>query len=254
MKKTIFILTAALAVVAALGLTAFSYASARGLDATTAGFQHRGFGPGPGGDHPLAPYVEAAIAEILGISVEEFQAAREEGTRLPELIEAAGLTAEEFQAALETAMPDVLAEAVADEVITQDEADAILERGLRPFGRVHRGFGPLGPYLKEASAEILGLSVEELDAAKAEGTSMTELLEEAGLSGEEFQAEMEASLPDIVEAALEDGAIDQDQADLILENGLDGLRCRGGFGRHGGRGFGGRGFGPAPQDAPAVNG
>jgi hypothetical protein len=260
MKKTILILTAAIAIVAALGLTAFSYASAHGLGTATSGFQHEGLGPGPGGDHPLSPYIDSAMADILGMSLEDFQAARADGTRLTALIEDAGLSVEEFQAALQEVLPDVLSQAVSDEVITQTQADAILERGLHPFAGHGHHFGPLGTYVKEASAEILGLTVDELEAARMDGVTMAALLEDAGLTADEFQAALQETLPDIVAAALEDGVITQVQADAIIENGLGSMNCGGGFGRHGGRGGFGPGFGPDTQqtpqlqDAPAVNG
>ena len=133
MKAKLFTFTLIILAVVALGLTGFSYANAQ----TQASPLLQQRDPSrPEGEHPLRPYVEAAIADILGMSVEEWQAAKQAGTRLPELIEAAGLTPEAFQDALQAATPDIVAQALEDGAITQEQADFILENGLRhPKGR-----------------------------------------------------------------------------------------------------------------------
>jgi len=253
--KKIFVLGIVVGAILALGGLGFSVYTATNANAANAvtdtpglttglgtwvgdSMFHRG-GPGSfglgnlDGDHPLAPYVEAAVADILGISVEDLQAARENGTRTSELLDTAGLTADEFKTALEAALPDIVAQALADEAITQEQADLILENGLRFFGHhggpgSHgfglKGDGVLQPYVEAAAADILGLSVEELQTAKDEGTRLPELLDNAGLTTDEFQTQMEAAVPNIVEQALADGVITQAQADYILENGLRGAK------------------------------
>ncbi len=249
MKTKLFTLAVIVVAVVALGLTGFSYASAQTQDAPL--FQQRGPG-GPEGEHPLRPYVEAAVADILGMSVEDLQAAKEAGTRLPELLEAAGLTPEEFRAALDEATPGIVAQALEDGAITQEQADFILENGLRrPRGsRGPRLATALRPYVEAAVADILGMSVEELQAAKEAGTRLPELLEAAGLTPEEFKAALEEATPGIVAQALEDGAITQEQADFILENGLRRPKHPG---RHGPKGPGGRGPGGGGPQNPAPN-
>ena len=255
--KKIFVLGIVVGAILALGGLGFSVytatsATAASADSTApgliAGFGTwvgdtsygrgpQGFGLGNlDGDHPLAPYVEAAVADILGISVEELQAARENGTRTSELLDTAGLTVDEFKTALEAAIPDIVAQALADEAITQEQADLILANGLRFFGPHGgpggpgghgfglKGDGVLQPYVEATVADILGLSVEELQAAKDAGTRLPELLDNAGLTTDEFQTQMEAAVPSIVEQALADGVITQAQADYILENGLRGAK------------------------------
>lgn len=248
--KKMFAFGLVLGAILALGGMAFSVYSATTANAagtTPSGFT---FGRGPfanglnfaedddtDGDHPLQPYVEEAVAEILGMTVEELQAAKDEGTRTMDLIESAGLTLEEFRTAFEAAAPGIVEQAVADGAITQEQANAILAKGLWMFGRggpgkhgggsggfgLH-GDGVLQPYLESAVAEILGMTVEELQAAKDEGTRTVELIEAAGLTTDEFQAAMEEALPGLVEQALTDGVITQAQADYLLENGLRGAK------------------------------
>jgi hypothetical protein len=179
--------------------------------------------------------IKAAVADALGLTVEELDAARAEGKRLPQIVEEQGLTLEDVQADLLAAYKDILAQAVADGVLTQAQAD-LIEQGLengRGLGFGLKGFaGPRGGWLSEyrddlksAFADELGVSVEELDAAWL------------------------AAHQSVLAQAVADGAITQAQADAIAErlaNG-DGFNFGFGFGRGGhGPGFGpGRGgFGP----------
>jgi formaldehyde-activating enzyme involved in methanogenesis len=79
---------------------------------------------------------EALMAEALGISAEELEEARAGGETLSTLLEELDLTAVEVREALEAAHERAVAEAVADGVITQEQADQILS---------HKGFGFRGP-------------------------------------------------------------------------------------------------------------
>jgi hypothetical protein len=185
------------------------------------------------GNSPLGNY-EEALAEALGITVEELQAAHEKA----------------FAAAIEDALDEG--------AITQEQADNLLSAD-RLGHRGHRGFGgDMNEYL----AEALGISVAELEAAqaKARDTMMAEAIEAGTITQEQadlmnargaisayVQEAMTKAYGEAVEQALADGVITQAQADLLLENGTMGFRGPGNFFGFGGRGkFGGRGaFGPA---------
>ncbi len=246
--KKIFVVGVVVGAILALGAMAFSFYSATNASAAStqstslfasalgngAMFQDQSLGRGKHGDGPLQPYIEEAVADILGISIEDLQAAKDAGTKMSELLTTAGLTEEELKTALEAALPDIVAQALADEAITQEQADTILAKGLRSFGGrgEHGGMGGFGlngdgvlqPYIETVVADILGISVEDLQAAKDAGTRLPELLDTAGLTVEDFQTAMEAAVPGIVEQALADGVITQAQADTILENGLRGAK------------------------------
>ncbi|KPK07960.1 MAG: hypothetical protein AMJ56_12515, partial [Anaerolineae bacterium SG8_19] len=148
------------------------------------GFGHHGFGP-LGGD---GIDFDALLADALDISVEDLQAARDE------------------------AHAAAIAELVDGGYLTQEQADLMVARqALREYID--------GDALM---AEALGISPADLQAAREEGTSLS------------------------------DNVLTQEQADQILSSGGIGGRGfsgPGGFGRHGGPGgFGGnggfRGFGP----------
>lgn len=194
------------------------------------------------------------------------------------LAEALDITVEELQAAREEVHEARIAEAVAEGLLTQEQADAILENGAS----LHRGRGFPGGFMGgdqgEALADALDISVEELEAARDEvhAAALADAVEAGILTQEQadmidarravkdymdvdgLQAAAQAAYEAAVEEALADGVIDQEQADALLSDAGPGLGGFGGFGPnhgfgHGGRGHrgggprfpGGAGFGPS---------
>lgn len=187
------------------------------------------------------------------------------------LAEALGISVEELQAAYEEARSAIIEQALAAGLITQDQADRLLSDDAGFRGRLGHGFMGLVNH-DEFLAEALGISVEELQEARAaaQAAKLQEMMEAGILTQEQVdlmtaqqsvQAYMDRealseALSEMiqnayeaaVEQALADGAISQEQADLLLENtprfapfGGRGFPGTGGF--RGGRGFHG---GPAP--------
>jgi hypothetical protein len=113
------------------------------------------FGLGAG-EGPLALDREALDSELaaaLGISVEDFRAAMDEGANLYDLAQTYEADLEELKSIMDEARAEALEEAVEAGVITQEQADFLLERGgfrgpAFGDGRGGRGFGGgmmLGP-------------------------------------------------------------------------------------------------------------
>ena len=71
--------------------------------------------------------------------------------------------------------------------------------------------------IKEVIAETLGLTVEDLDAAKEAGTTLDELAETQGVAIEDVQAAAKASAVAQVNQAVTDGEITQEEADRLIE-------------------------------------
>ena len=97
-------------------------------------------GPGKMGGPPpqlegLKEATEAAVAETLGMTVEELQAAHEAGQTMPDIAKEKDVHVADIQAAAETAKQGFIEQAVADGTLTQEQADFMLE---------HKG-GPGGP-------------------------------------------------------------------------------------------------------------
>lgn len=162
------------------------------------------------------------------------------------LAEALGITVEELQAARDQVFAASIAEAVADGLITQEQADEILA--------LHRLRSTID---KQALlAEALGLTVEELEAALADGQSLSDLIAAQGLTTDTLQANLQAAYEAAVARAVADGVITQAQADEILsaEVGFGLFGGHGGPGGHGGRGHHGRGgFGPWGGESDDLN-
>jgi uncharacterized protein (DUF433 family) len=172
--------------------------------------------------------VKAAIADTLGISMEELEAAREEGTKLPELAEELGVDIADVEAAIQAVRAEAIDQALADGLITAEQA----ERLLNQDGRPGPGGGRRGPQIfdreamEAATADALGISVEELQAAREEGTTIPELAEELGVDMANVQAAVQAAREDAINQALADGTITAEQAERLL-NGECGPHHRG---------------------------
>lgn len=191
--------------------------------------------------------------------------------RSAELADALGITVEELQAAQVAARTAAIEQAVADGLLTQEQADQLLANA---FGlRGGRGFhgDEAGSYL----ADALGIPVAELEAAQqAVMAAKIEALVADGRITQE-QADMMAARQAVqsyfdregvaamiqeayetaVDEALAAGAITQEQADLLLQNsqGLGGFGFDGGL-RGGHSGPGGRGGHGGPGAMPGLPG
>ncbi len=181
------------------------------------------------------------------------------------LAEALGVTVEELQAAREAVRAAAIEQAVADGVLTQEQADQILSNAGGFRGGKHGFPGQDGN--DELLAEELGVSVEALAAAREEvqAARVAEMIEAGVLTQEQadmmaaeravrsyldtdaISEAMQDAYKSAIEQALADEAITQEQADLMLENmptfmpGQGGPGFPGG-GHHGGpRGGGGPG-------------
>lgn len=88
--------------------------------------------------------MKAVVADALGISVEELDAAKEAGTRLPDLAEELGVDMQTVHDGVQAYRETAVADAVASGLITQEQADQILSHSghFGPGG--HRGPGRRG--------------------------------------------------------------------------------------------------------------
>ncbi len=239
LKKTvIFLSVGALIIAAAFGV--ITWRAARAATPATAsisqGLAHFGPGRGFGGG-----YTNEDLANALGISVDELNAAYQEAT----------------SAALD--------EAVKAGLITQAQADQLRSQGFAfPFGKRWLGWLQAnGIDFDALLAKPLGISVDQLKEAylKAYNTAVDRAVSEGRLtqeqgellkgryalfSSESFRSAMQSAFEAAVQKAIEEGVITQSQADLILKYsggrgfpgfwGMPGFGKFGGFGRHGWRG------------------
>jgi len=185
--------------------------------------------------------VQAVIAETLGVTAEDLDAAKADRKSIATLAEEQGVALADVETAITTEMTAQVEQAVADEKITQEKADALLERlanidltqtskrghgnkGHGNRGHGNRGHGNKGhssifdrDAIRAVKAEALGLTVEDLAAAKDEGKNLTTLAEEQGVAVEDVTAAVKAEMTAQVEQALADETITQEKADALLE-------------------------------------
>lgn len=150
------------------------------------------------------------------------------------LAEALGISVEELQAAREQADAVALQQAVEQGLISQEQADLMAARRQ------------LVNYLDQdvLLAQALGISTEELQAALDEGKPPVVLAWEQGLDPAALRANLQTAHAEAMQQAVADGVITQEQADQLQNRQKVGPRGgpRGGFGFPGGRMHGG-GFG-----------
>ena len=162
------------------------------------------------------------------------------------LADALGVTTVQLQAARDQANQDALDQAVAEGIITQDQADRMLAQKN------------LMSYLDRDTllAKALGMSVEDLEAAYAQGATLSSLMADNGLDAATVRANLVEAYNGALAQAVADGVITQDQADS-MQNRLDFGMMPGGSFMHmpGGRGgFGGRGDFRGPRGGTIDNG
>lgn len=136
MKKTLWIV---LLVILALGALSVGVVAAQDGQPP---YGQRGVTDGVG---PMHDYMEQAMAEAVGLSVEEFEARHDAGETFYQIALAEGFTAEEIPALMQEARANGLAAAANAGVITQEQAEWMNSRG---FGRggMMGGFGGYGAY------------------------------------------------------------------------------------------------------------
>ncbi len=157
-----------------------------------------------------------ATLEDLGISSDAVEVGREAGQTLAQIAEAEGVGRADLVDGLVVAAEERLAEAVANGTITEDEAaeklagiaDKIDER-VDAEPRERSGHG--GERI-QGLADTLGLTVEELQAASAEGQTLAEIAAAQGISEADLVDSLVAGVTEKVDAAVESGRIDADDA------------------------------------------
>lgn len=177
------------------------------------------------------------------------------------LADALGITTDELNAAQEAARSAALDQAVAEGLLTQEQADAIRNGEGRGLG-IRPPRGQAGTIDMDALlADALGITVDELDAAEqaareaglaqavADGAitqEQADLMTARGALKEFAQGGEYFSLEEATQAAVDAGVLTQEQADLILNAPQSE--------RHGGHGSRGHHGLPGSDDATAPQG
>jgi hypothetical protein len=138
-----------------------------------------------------------------------------------------GVTVEEYDAAVEQAQGEVVDEALAEGWLTEDQAERMQERMDQGPGARGMGKGFMGPHggvmgrggdsLIGMVAEELDLSVQELFSELQDGKSIADVAGEKGVDVESIADAYLAQLEENLTQAVAEGKITQNQADWKLE-------------------------------------
>ncbi len=148
------------------------------------------------------------------------------------LAKALGVTVDQLQAARDKANVAAIEEAVKAGTITQAQADEMLSQQK------------LQSYLNRDTllAKALGMTAKELQAAYAEGKTLSSLMSERGLNAATVRSKLTTAYQEALAQAVKDGVITQEKADEMKNDPGWGLGRGGPMG--GGRPMGPGGFGP----------
>ena len=164
------------------------------------------------------------VAEALGMTVDELREALAEGQTVAELAEAQGVALEDVADGLVADHSEQIQRAVEDGRLTQEEADErIAELEARILEELESGElggpgGPGGPGRPRGGhgdvvAEALGMTVDELREALADGQTVAELVEAQGVALQDVADALVADHTEQIQRAVEDGRLTQEEAD-----------------------------------------
>ncbi len=190
--------------------------------------------------HPGGGIVSRAevLAEALGITTDEVETAKEDGT-LKDLL--ADVTKDDLQTAYETTATTAIDAASTDGEITSTQADRLkgvvtADRGDLSEDDIDTLKSLRGAVTVDATsvyASLLDMTSEEVEAAKEDGT-LRDLL--AGVNRVALVAALVDARDAAIDAAEDAGDITAEQAELLRDGGK-------GFGGYRGKGWGGHGRG-----------
>lgn len=199
------------------------------------------------GNHGNNTEHKAEFAEALGMTVEELETALTEGQTIEEIAAAQGV---DLDALKQEKIDEKLQEAIDSGRITEEQAEAI-RNGDVSFGKGNHGgqHGNKAEY-KAEFAEALGLTVEELETAVADGKTIEEIAAEQGVDLEALKQE---KMDEKLQEAIDSGRITEEQAEAIRNGDVSfGKGQRGGKGSQRGGGFG-RQQAPDTEMIPSVD-
>lgn len=170
------------------------------------------------------------------------------------LAEALGISVEDLESAYQAVHVKIVDQAVDDGLLTQDQADQILSQETQMDGRHMKfpGHFDRGENFNELLAEELGINLDELLSAyqQVEEAMLEQAYTDGNITQDEYermqlrltmdpylQQAMQNAYQNAIDSALEDGAITEAQAEQLMENSSRFEQGFGGpmFGPHHGR-------------------
>lgn len=172
------------------------------------------------------------IAETFGMTTEELREAMAEGQTLVDIADELGVDLDVMVEEWVNAQIADIEQAVADGKMTQEQADALIERmndkleegiDFEKWNPIHQGRERAERVVNNAkdlvsdALEALGMTAEEVREAVAAGQTIEEIAAEQGVDLDALYDEWLAEKSAAVEAALANGEITEEQAQSMLE-------------------------------------
>jgi hypothetical protein len=142
-----------------------------------------------------------------------------------------GITVDEYDAAVEQARGQVVDEALEEGWLTEDQAERMRERMDEGFGLRGMDKGFMGPHggpigrgggsLLSMMAEELDMSVQDLLSELQDGKTLAEVASERDVDAQAVGDAYLAQLEDTLAQAVTDGKITQTQADWMLQQATE---------------------------------
>ena len=162
---------------------------------------------GSGGPFDFGGRFREAIAEILGVSVDE------------------------YDTAVEQAQKQVVDQALEEGWLTEEQAERMQERFDQGFGTRGMGKDLMEPHMAfkghgensliGVAAEKLDMSTQDLFAELQDGKSIADVAEEKGVDPQDIIDTYLAQLEETLKEAVEEGNLTQKQADWMLEQATE---------------------------------
>lgn len=117
------------------------------------------------------------------------------------------VTVDKLQTAREAARLNALEQAVDEGLVREERVQLIIAR-LTLASTLEKG---------ELTAQALGITVGELEVAREEGKTVRQLIRELALDPATVRDNLKAAYEEAIQQAVIEGALTQEQADLLLE-------------------------------------
>ncbi len=210
--------------------------------------------------------VAAAVAALgllaLGAGAAVTAAQGEDGnpidTFLGKVADKLGVSEDDLRTAIKDAQLEMIDEAVADDRLTEEQAEKLRERvdeygfalPLRPDRHLRQGVCQrAGSFIVEAAAQALDMEKGQLQQELKDGKSLVELAQEQGMSEDEFKDALLGEIQSQLDEQVDQEKLTQEQADRLSQKAEENIdRIVDAHGRLGpGPCKPGRGPGPAPR-------
>jgi uncharacterized protein YidB (DUF937 family) len=163
------------------------------------------------------------VSEFLDMTSDELREALADGTTLADVAADQGVSVEDLTAAMTDAVEARLLEAVADGKLTQERADELLANSADHIDQIINASHTRGQGMerredrREAVADFIGLSQEDIRAAFEEGSTLAEVAADQGISEGDLTAFLIDYMSADIDEAVANGQLTQERGDAMKE-------------------------------------